>query len=162
MKLALTRVDSRLVHGQVVQDWVPATGADLLIVANDEAAADPLQRMIMETCTCGDDVEVRVVPIGSVGQLLADPDTRRRSAILLVRDVPDASRLWSAGVRFERLNLGNVHAHAGSRLVSPSVCLNDEDVAALRDLLRAGVEVEIRAVSRERSRSLEEMLPAAY
>ena len=33
------RVDNRLVHGQVIEAWLPYTGARHLIVANDELAA---------------------------------------------------------------------------------------------------------------------------
>jgi hypothetical protein len=35
MKIALTRVDSRLVHGQIVESWIPSTRASVLMVAND-------------------------------------------------------------------------------------------------------------------------------
>ena len=38
--LKLTRIDDRLVHGQVAFTWVPALGADTLVVANDRTAKD--------------------------------------------------------------------------------------------------------------------------
>jgi len=36
MPLVLARIDCRLIHGQVVETWVPHTSADSLIVANDD------------------------------------------------------------------------------------------------------------------------------
>ena len=42
------RVDNRLVHGQVIEAWLPYTGARHLIVANDELAADALRQQIIE------------------------------------------------------------------------------------------------------------------
>lgn len=41
--ILLTRIDNRLVHGQVGNAWVGAVGPNLIIVADDEAANDPIQ-----------------------------------------------------------------------------------------------------------------------
>jgi len=158
MKLALTRVDSRLVHGQVIEDWVPAMGAEVVVVANDEVAADPLQSTIMETCTCSADVSVRVLPVDGVLELFGSDAGRGPNAIVLLRDVADAKRLWETGVKFERLNLGNVHEHPGARAVSRSVFLDEADFGALKQLLKSGVDVEVRAVSRDRSLNMEDLV----
>ena len=37
--IKLTRIDDRLVHGQVVFTWVPSLGVDCLLIANDKVAA---------------------------------------------------------------------------------------------------------------------------
>ena len=34
--IVLTRIDNRLVHGQVATQWCGAIGANLILVANDE------------------------------------------------------------------------------------------------------------------------------
>ena len=41
--ILMTRIDNRLVHGQVGVTWTNTLGANLVVVANDEAAADPVQ-----------------------------------------------------------------------------------------------------------------------
>ena len=41
------RVDNRLVHGQVIETWLPYTNAPYLLVVNDELAADPLRQTII-------------------------------------------------------------------------------------------------------------------
>ena len=48
MPLVLARIDCRLIHGQVVETWVPHTCADSLIVANDDLAGNPFLRSVME------------------------------------------------------------------------------------------------------------------
>ena len=42
------RVDNRLVHGQVIEAWLPYTGARHLVVANDELADDIMRQQIIE------------------------------------------------------------------------------------------------------------------
>ena len=46
--ILMTRIDNRLVHGQVGVTWVNALGANLLLVANDSAAQDPVQQNLMD------------------------------------------------------------------------------------------------------------------
>ena len=36
--IVLTRIDARLIHGQVATQWCGSVGANLLLVANDEVA----------------------------------------------------------------------------------------------------------------------------
>ena len=57
------RIDNRLIHGQVIETWIPFTNAKRLVVANDELAKDVLQQEIVvlsrtyvrrdELCQCG-------------------------------------------------------------------------------------------------------------
>lgn len=45
--ILLTRIDNRLVHGKVGVTWTKTIGANLLLVANDEACNDQLQQQLM-------------------------------------------------------------------------------------------------------------------
>ena len=45
--VALVRVDNRLVHGQVLEAWLPALDAHGILVADDEAAGNVLARSAM-------------------------------------------------------------------------------------------------------------------
>ena len=54
--IVLTRIDNRLVHGQVATQWCGAIGANLILVANDEVAGNKrLQEL-------GVELEIRRVP----------------------------------------------------------------------------------------------------
>lgn len=39
-KIVLTRVDSRLIHGQVVTKWLQQSGANEILVVSDELEQD--------------------------------------------------------------------------------------------------------------------------
>ena len=54
MALVLVRVDCRLIHGQVVEAWVPHTGANCLLVANDDLVSNPFLRSVMEMAVPSD------------------------------------------------------------------------------------------------------------
>ena len=46
--IVFTRVDDRLIHGQVVHCWLPVLEATVIVVANDQIYQDCLQRSILE------------------------------------------------------------------------------------------------------------------
>ena len=45
-ELVLTRIDSRLIHGQVVTKWVGQSGANRIIVVSDELVNDEFMKNI--------------------------------------------------------------------------------------------------------------------
>ena len=61
-EIKLTRVDYRLVHGQVVTQWVKICGADRIIIVNDELADDEFMTDIYRmSAPAGVSVEVKTV-----------------------------------------------------------------------------------------------------
>jgi mannose/fructose/N-acetylgalactosamine-specific phosphotransferase system component IIB len=145
MPIVLVRVDDRLIHGQVLEGWVPKTRAQELLVANDAAACDDVLRMIMESAT-PDTIGLVVETVDKIAEMLtqeADSTIRR----IIIMDSPlDALRLKRAGVPFDRLNLGNLRTNNGSVCLSRSVIVCDESLKILRELIREGVQVYIQSV----------------
>ena len=45
--ILLTRIDNRLIHGQVATQWCGVLGANLLLVANDAVANDEFRQGLM-------------------------------------------------------------------------------------------------------------------
>ena len=155
--IALVRVDNRLVHGQILEAWMPRLRATALVVADDDAARSPLARAAM-TLAVPPDVPVTIQPLAEVdwaGLAAAD-----RSVLVLVRDVADLERAVGLGLtpqRGPRINLGNVHFANGRIPITPLVYLSAAELEAVRALRSAGFEVEARAVPAESPIGLEEI-----
>jgi mannose/fructose/N-acetylgalactosamine-specific phosphotransferase system component IIB len=151
--VSLLRVDERLVHGQVVQAWLPALRVARVVVADDAACQSPLSAAAMGLAL-GGEVEFICRPLGQVDfrGLAAD----RVATLVLVRDVAAAVAAHAAGLR-AKVNLGNVHAAPGRRAVSASLHLSDAELSQLQRLADAGVEVEARAVPAERPLGLQQL-----
>jgi N-acetylgalactosamine PTS system EIIB component len=144
--ITLVRVDNRLLHGQILECWVPRLKARRVVVADDEAASSPLAQAAM--CLClPPEIPIQVVPIAGVdwAALAAAPEL----VLVLMRDVAGLTRAAGGGLTpalAPRVNLGNVHYAAGRRPVTPSVFLSEGEVRAVEALARQGFEVEARAV----------------
>lgn len=155
--IVLVRVDNRLLHGQVLETWVPKLGVEEVVVADDEAAASDLARAAMTLCV-PPELPARIVPLGAVDwpALAASP----ARVLVLLRDVPALARAHAAGLApglAARVNVGNVHFGAGRRPVTPSVFLSEAELGALRGIAAAGFELEARAIPSEPPAGIDEI-----
>jgi PTS system mannose-specific IIB component len=145
----LVRVDNRLIHGQVLEAWVPALRVKTLLVADDEAAADPFAQAAMGLAL-GEGLSLEVLTLAQAAERLGrDGQGYAPGTLLLLREVESAVALSKAGVALPRLNLGNVHFRAGRRAVAATVYLDEPELSSLEALGRAGCELEVRAVPTE-------------
>ncbi|MBU2549899.1 MAG: PTS sugar transporter subunit IIB [Proteobacteria bacterium] len=148
MGIVLARVDCRLIHGQVVEAWLPYTRADCLVVANDRVAEDPMEQAIM-TMAVPPSIEVEIVKVKEAaikGETGAWDDKR---VILLFANIQDALASRRQGLRFDWLNLGNIHCPSGRTQLTCSVCLDDLDLNLLKELSDNGVMLEARRVPQD-------------
>lgn len=145
--ILLTRIDNRLVHGQVGVTWVNHLGANLIVVANDEVSKDPVQQNLMEM-VIPDTVGIRFFSIQKTIDVIhkASP---RQLIFLVCRTPQDAVRLVEGGVSIKSINIGNLHFSEGKEQISSTVSLDENDKEAFRKLKKLGVDLEIRRVPDE-------------
>ncbi len=144
--IALVRVDNRLLHGQILEAWVPRLGVERIVIADDDAAASPLARAAMVLCL-PPSLSAEVSPVAKVDY--AALAAARQVALLLFREVSTLQQAAAAGLTpalARKVNLGNVHYSQGRLPVTPSVFLSGEEIAAVQALAEMGFEVEARAV----------------
>lgn len=154
MALLLLRVDQRLLHGQVVEGWVPFLKADAVVVADDGVAADPISKIAM-TAACPAKVRLEVMGIGDAASAAAKGMLPGARTLMLVRSIEGLSKLWSGGARAAAINLGNVPIAPGRTRVTPSVALSLEELGALDAIAAGGVVIEVQAVPREKAANLQ-------
>jgi mannose/fructose/N-acetylgalactosamine-specific phosphotransferase system component IIB len=152
--ISLVRVDNRLIHGQVVEAWLPALKAERIVVADDEAATNSLVRAAMGLAVPLQ-IAVRIEALFSVPYSSLNADSVR--TLLLVRDVAGVIAAHERGLKLTHLNLGNIHFERGRQRVSASVFLSQTELDQLKALAEQGVEVEARAVPSDVRVTLAEM-----
>lgn len=140
------RIDNRLIHGQIIETWLPYTGAAVLIVANDELAGDALRQEIM-SLAIPNDVKVVFSRIDSVTEIVARfGDDEIPNALVLFSSCPDARKAYELGFAFEGLNIGNLHYSPGRKQICAHVAVSSEDQTCLEFFSRNGVHLDFRCV----------------
>ncbi|ANT69203.1 PTS N-acetylgalactosamine transporter subunit IIB [Aeromonas hydrophila] len=145
--IVLSRIDERLIHGQVGVQWVGFAGANLVLVANDEVAEDPIQQNLMEM-VLAEGIAVRFWPLQKVIDNIGKAADRQK--ILLVCKSPaDFRTLMEGGVPIPRINVGNMHYADGKRQIHKTVSVDESDIAAFRALQDAHVACFVQGVPTE-------------
>ena len=153
--IVLTRIDNRLVHGQVATQWCGSIGANLILVANDEVAGNTLRQGLMNMAAPSY-AAMRYRTIEKTCATIHKANDKQM--IFIVCENPhDVLRLVEGGVPIKKVNIGNMHMADGKRQVAGSVAVDDKDVAAFARLRELGVELEIRRVPQEASENIEKL-----
>lgn len=145
--ILLTRIDNRLIHGQVATQWTSYIGANLILVANDKVANDPMRQGLMDMAAPAS-AQTRYFTIDKTINIIGKAADRQK--IFIVCENPqDVLKLVEGGVPIKKVNIGNMHMAEGKRQVVGVVAVDDADVAAFKRLQELGVELEIQKVPTE-------------
>ncbi len=150
MPIVLVRVDERLVHGQVLEGWLPSTRAEQLFVANDDLVGDETRRLLIQW-SVPYTVELVLDGVVQIAQRLLHNGNSDLRKMVIVESPVDALRLRKAGVRFDRLNLGNFASKRPTVALSESVCVGGDQLKALIRIIEEGVRVSVQRVPYERA-----------
>ncbi len=141
--IVLSRIDSRLIHGQVIEAWVPHLKVARVVVADDETAADSFAQAAM-SLAMPESIQVVHTTVA-----LLDASKLAHDAVptlILFRDVASAVLARSQGLPDGRLTLGNVHAGPGRHAISRSVFLTNAEQDQLVSMNASGMTVVVQAV----------------
>lgn len=142
--IILTRIDNRLIHGQVATQWSGVLGINLLLVANDKVSTDQMRQGLMNMAAPSY-AQTRYFTIQKTIDII-DKASPNQKIFIICETPQDVLRLVEGGVPIKKVNIGNMHMADGKRQVATSVAVDDDDVATFRKLQELGVELEIRRV----------------
>lgn len=153
--IVLTRIDNRLIHGQVATQWCSSIGANLILVANDEVAGNTVRQGLMDMAAPGY-AQTRYWTIEKTIATIHKASEAQH--IFIVCETPtDVLKLVQGGVPIKKVNVGNMHMAEGKRQVATTVAVDDQDVQAFEKLKELGVELEIRKVPTESSENISKL-----
>lgn len=148
MSLSLIRIDDRLIHGQVVEGWVPALGIERILVVSDDAASDPTQAALWNLCA-PEGVELIIESLENAADCVRRYAADAAKTLVLASGPKEVLALLEAGVNLESVNVGGLHYAAGTVQLGKAIYLGAEDLDAFKRIAERGVRVEGRAVPDE-------------
>lgn len=143
-RIVLARIDNRLIHGQVLEAWLPFVQADCIVVASDEVAAKPLQKKLMAAAVPRE-ISVIIGSLTEIAEFFSRNETDRR-ILLLFASPESALQGYRLGIPFSELNLGNLPGGDGKRRVSCTISLSEDDLSIFRHFAACGVRVIARCL----------------
>lgn len=148
-KIVLARVDSRLIHGQVVTKWLQQSAANEIVVVSDELEQDEfLQSIYLMAAPPG--VEVIIKGTESAKNYWANEAAAKNTKVLfLVPDLVTLKEMVEAGVVTEAIQVGGLGGGPSRKNVVKNINLSEEDVEILEGLLAKEMDVYFQAIPEE-------------
>lgn len=136
--IAALRVDERLIHGQISMSWSKALKIKGIVVANDKAAADDMQKMMLKMAAPSE-LKTIVLSVDNAIELLNDERSKQMRLLVITTTVKDTLTI-ADGVneKPEQVNIGNagkMGAKGDEITLTKEVRLSPDEIDYLRKLV---------------------------
>ena len=153
--IVLTRVDNRLIHGQVATNWLKTYNANLCIVADDAVAEDSMQQTLLKLAA--GNMQIRFFTIQKTIDIIYKASPSQKIAIIC-RTPIQVAKLVAGNVPITTVNIGNMHDDEGKKKLKRTVYADAEEIEAMKELIDKGVTVEYRMLPKDHSINMAALL----
>lgn len=140
-----TRIDERLIHGQVAGIWSTSLSTQRIIVANDEAATDPLQKSSLRM-VAPSSMRLSVLGVEAAAKNIQSGKYGKQRLFLLFKNPKDVLRFIEAQGPIKTVNVGNMSYKEGAREVTKSIQVLPEEEQIFETIASKGVTVTAQLV----------------
>jgi len=153
----LTRVDTRLLHGQVSINWNKATNPTRIIVVNDKISQDEMRKTLLQQAA-PPGVRTNAIPIRKLVEINDDPRFGATRAMLLFDNPQDVLEAVEQGVDIHEVNLGSMAHTTGKRMINKTLSVDEEDVKTFKALEEHGITFDVRILPGDSREDLDSLL----
>nr|WP_202112684.1 PTS sugar transporter subunit IIB [Gilliamella sp. Pas-s95] len=156
MPINLTRIDDRLIHGQVITTWVKNYDIEQVLIINDKVAMDKVQQSVL-TMSAPPELKVLVFGVQQFIDIIKKTPIKKRTMLLFTNSI-DVNKLIDGGLEIEKLNVGGMRMQEGRHQLSRAVSVTPEEKQAFKHIIEKNVKVEIQMVPKDPIIELETLL----
>ena len=143
MNSVATRVDERLIHGQVMASWSKRLQLARIVVVDNQIAKDDFMKTVLSmSAPAGMQIDILSVK-GAANTVKSDADSA--NTMLLFKRISAAlelaRELQGSSSKMAELNLGNLGSVPGRVQVTKNIFLSEEERTQIRELQDLGVNV---------------------
>ncbi|WDF82547.1 PTS sugar transporter subunit IIB [Lacticaseibacillus pabuli] len=145
MAIIATRIDGRLVHGQVANLWTTKLGATRIMVVDDEVAKSDIEKSGQRMAAPAS-VRLSVLDTKTAADHILNHKYDSQKVFLVAKRPQTLLNLVNAGVDIKEINVGNMSQTDETRHLTKSINVVDDDVKAFNELNDKGVHLVAQMV----------------
>lgn len=146
--IKLIRIDFRLIHGQVITNWVKQVSADQILVIDKELADDPFMAQVY-LMAAPPGVKVTILKPQEAIEKLKEKKLQSSRILVLFKSVKNTKEAYDLGFPIDVLQVGGLGSGTGRTMISNQLSLNEKDVHELIEMKEKGVNVYLQSVPKE-------------
>ncbi|EOC0643934.1 PTS system mannose/fructose/N-acetylgalactosamine-transporter subunit IIB [Staphylococcus pseudintermedius] len=150
MAIIGSRIDGRLIHGQVANLWATKLNIGRFIVIDNEVAQSDIDKQALKLATPAG-IKLSVLPVEKAANNINNGKYDSQRVMVIAKRPDRFVELVNNGVKIEELNVGNMSQTNETRSVTNSINITDEDVDNLKLLQEKGVNIISQMVPNDKS-----------
>ncbi|PCF41603.1 PTS system mannose/fructose/N-acetylgalactosamine-transporter subunit IIB [Staphylococcus delphini] len=150
MAIIGSRIDGRLIHGQVANLWATKLNIGRFIVIDNEVAQSDIDKQALKLATPAG-IKLSVLPVEKAANNINNGKYDSQRVMIIAKRPDRFVELVNNGVKIEELNVGNMSQTNETRSVTNSINITDEDVDNFKLLQEKGVNIISQMVPNDKS-----------
>ncbi len=147
--IRLVRVDFRLMHGQVIANWLNQVDGNAIMIVNDQLAKDSFMKNVYKMAA-PKGVRVSIFSLEKALEKMKSPEyTQGRRLVVLFKTISDAKTAYESGFPMKELQVGGLGSGKDRIQITNQIYLNRSDTDKLLELNGKGVKVYLQTVPKE-------------
>lgn len=143
LNVVFARVDNRLMHGIVMTQYYPATGAKRIMVVDDEIANNPTRKDMMNLAKPNGTAS-SIITLEKAKENILNDKYGDQTIFLLAKSPITFNEIAKLGVPIKRLIIGCTDLLGEGHKLSDRAFVTDEELEAMKELRDAGCEIVVQ------------------
>lgn len=157
MDVVLCRVDSRLIHGQVVTKWVGQSNANRIIVVSEELENDEFMRSVY-LMAAPPAVKVDCWGVPSLLKQQSEGGLDDGRILLILPDLATLKALVDAGLYSGEVQIGGLGGGPNRKVVFQNITLDENDVNILKELEQQSVRIYFQTIPEDAPQPMQKII----
>lgn len=146
--IKLARVDFRLMHGQVVTNWIKQVSADAILIVDDKLASDKfLAQVFLMAAPPG--VKISIKSIKKAVQGAKEDRYDGLKLLVLFKSIENAKRAYDSGFPLEELQIGGLGNGSNKVMISNEIFLSEEEADMLEEMNNNGLKINLQVTPKD-------------
>ena len=140
MSIVLTRVDFRLIHGQVITRWLTQCQINEIVTVDTGLSKDEFMQDVFKMAA-PKGVKIKILDIDTAVKQQQEGAFDANRVLMLFKSVKELSDACKAGLKLEEVQMGGLGGGPGRKAVNNAITLDRADADMLLDLEKEGVKI---------------------
>ena len=149
MAIIGSRIDGRLVHGQVANLWATKLNISRFMVVDDAVAENNIEKQGLKLATPSG-VKLSVLPVEKAANNILAGKYDSQRLLIIAKNPQVYLQLVEAGVPIEEINVGNMSQTNETKSITKSINVTDEDISVFEKLDEKNIQIVAQMVPGDR------------
>lgn len=143
MSIELTRVDFRLIHGQVITRWVTLLNINEIVTIDTVLSKDDFMQTVFKMAA-PKGVKIRILSVEDAIKSQENGEFENNKVMILFKSVKELNNAITSGLKLKEVQIGGLGGGPGRKAVNNAITLDRVDADTLLALEDLGVNIYLQ------------------